>query len=118
MRRAGRPSRASSRWRRTSRTCTSAASPATCGRPPPLPPEDAMQALWTIARFDFSRRLRMLSTWVYFVLYGAVAGLWTAAAAGAVPGARVSFGGDKILVDSPYALAIGISVLALTGIMV
>jgi hypothetical protein len=77
-----------------------------------------MRTLWTIAWFDFVRRLRMLSTWVYFVLYGAVAGLWMAAAGGAIRGAAVSFGGDKILIDGPYALAIGISVLALTGIMV
>ncbi|HEY4958534.1 MAG TPA: hypothetical protein VII31_12030 [Caldimonas sp.] len=73
---------------------------------------------WTIAGFDFVRRLRMVSTWVYLVLYAAVAGLWMAAAGGAVSGARVSFGGDKILINGPYALAIGIGVLGFTGITV
>ena len=75
-------------------------------------------AFWTIAKFDFARRLRMTSTWVYVVLYGVVAGLWMAAAGGAVSGAHVSFGGDKILIDGPYALAIGIGVLGFTGITV
>ena len=41
---------------------------------------------WTIAWFDFARRLRMVSTWVYFVLYAVIAGLWMAAAGGAVRG--------------------------------
>jgi ABC-type transport system involved in multi-copper enzyme maturation permease subunit len=73
---------------------------------------------WTIAGFDFGRRLRMVSTWVYFVLYAVVAGLWMAAAGGAVPGAGVNFGGDKVLINGSYALAVGIGVLAFTGITV
>ncbi|HEY2189161.1 MAG TPA: hypothetical protein VGH48_11425 [Caldimonas sp.] len=75
-------------------------------------------AFWTIAGFDFVRRLRMVSTWVYFVLYAAVAGLWMAAAGGAVPGTLVNFGGDKVLINGSYALAVGIGVLAFTGITV
>jgi ABC-2 type transport system permease protein len=73
---------------------------------------------WTIARFDFARRLRMVSTWVYLVLYAMVAGLWMAAAGGAISGAAVSFGGDKILVNGTSALAIAIGVLGFTGITV
>ena len=72
----------------------------------------------TIAWFDFVRRLRMVSTWVYFVLYAAIAGLWMAAAGGAISGATVSFGGDKILINGSNALAIGIAVLGFTGITV
>jgi ABC-2 type transport system permease protein len=72
----------------------------------------------TIAWFDFMRRLRMVSTWVYFVLYAAIAGLWMAAAGGAISGAGVSFGGDKILINGSNALAIGIAVLGFTGITV
>ncbi|MEO8311274.1 MAG: ABC transporter permease [Caldimonas sp.] len=75
-------------------------------------------AMWTIAAFDFGRRLKMVSTWVYFVLYAAVAGLWMAASGGAVSGVGVSFGGDKILINGTNALAIGISVLGFTGITV
>ena len=73
---------------------------------------------WTIAAFDFARRLRMASTWVYLVLYAAVAGLWMAAAGGAVRGAQISFGGDKILINGPNALAIAIGILGFTGITV
>ena len=75
-------------------------------------------AFWTIAGFDFARRLRMTSTWVYFFLYVVVAALWMAAAGGAVRGALISFGGDKILVDGTYALAVAIGILGFTGITV
>ena len=73
---------------------------------------------WTIAGFDFARRLRMVSTWVYFVLYAVVAGLWMAAAGGAVTGVAINFGGDKILINGSNALAIAIGVLGFTGITV
>ena len=72
----------------------------------------------TIAWFDFSRRLRMVSTWVYCALYAFLAGLWMAAAGGALKSASVNFGGDKILIDGPYALAIGTAVLGFTGVTV
>ncbi len=75
-------------------------------------------AFWTIVWFDFKRRLRMVSTWVYLVLYAAISGLWMAAAGGAFSGAMVSFGGDKILINGTQALAIGIAVLGFTGITV
>jgi ABC-2 type transport system permease protein len=74
--------------------------------------------LWSIAAFDFGRRLRTVSTWVYFVLYAVIAGLWMAAAGGAISGAGVSFGGDKILINGSNALAIGIAALGFTGIVV
>ena len=73
---------------------------------------------WTIAAFDFARRLRMLSTWVYVVLYAVIAGLWIAAAGGAVRGAMVNFGGDKILINGSNALAIAIGILGFIGITV
>ncbi len=75
-------------------------------------------ALWSIAWFDFKGRLRLLSTWVYFVMYVAIAGFWMAVAGGAIPGAAVVFGGDKILINGPDALAIGIGALGFTGITV
>jgi ABC-2 type transport system permease protein len=74
--------------------------------------------LLAIGWFDFSRRLRMISTWVYFALYAFIAGLWIAAAGGAVARASVSFGGDKVLINGPYALAIGIAVLGFTGVTI
>jgi ABC-type transport system involved in multi-copper enzyme maturation permease subunit len=72
----------------------------------------------TIAWFEFTRRLRMVSTWVYCALYAFLAGLWMAAAGGALTRASVNFGGDKILINGPYALAIGTAVLGFTGVTV
>jgi len=74
--------------------------------------------LLTIAWFDFVRRLRMVSTYVYFVLFAALAGLWMAAAGGALSNAQVSFGGDKVLINGPYALAFGIAFLGFAGVTV
>ncbi len=71
-----------------------------------------------VAWFDFGRRLRMISTYVYFVVLGGLAGLWMAAAGGAIAGAIVSFGGDKVLINGTYALAIGIGVFGFMGIIV
>src|ERR1700760_2082098 len=72
----------------------------------------------TIAWFDFVRRLRMVSTWVYFTLYTVIAGLWMAAAGGALKSASVNFGGDKLLINGPYALSLGMAVLGFTGMTV
>ncbi len=142
VRRRSRRDPASSRWRRTSRMSTSARSqgisirrsrgPRRMQRPPrslrSVPPEGACQSRWsvratdmpmlTIAWFDFVRRLRMVSTYVYFVLFAVLAGLWMAAAGGALASASVNFGGDKVLVNGPYALAIGIAILGFAGITV
>ena len=74
--------------------------------------------LLTIAWFDFVRRLRMLSTYVYFVLFAVLAGLWMAAAGGALASATVNFGGEKVLINGPYALAIGIAFLGFAGVTV
>ncbi len=71
-----------------------------------------------IAWFDFVRRLRMVSTYVYFVVFGALAGFWMAAAGGALSSASVSFGGDKILINGTYAIAIGVALLSFMGITV
>ncbi len=74
--------------------------------------------MFAIAWFDFARRMRTVSTYVYFVLYAALAAIWMAAAGGAFSGAMVSFGGDKVLINGTYALALGITVLGFTGVMV
>ena len=71
-----------------------------------------------MAWFDFVRRLRMVSTYVYFVVFGAMAGFWMAAAGGALASASVSFGGDKILINGTYAIAIGVALLSFLGITV
>lgn len=73
-------------------------------------------ALATIAAFDFGRRLRSVSTWVYFVLYATISGLWMAAAGGAFSSISVNFGGDKILINGPYALAVGTAIMGFLGV--
>jgi len=71
-----------------------------------------------IAWFDFVRRLQMISTYVYFIVFGTLAGLWMAAAGGALGSATVNFGGDKILINGTYAIAIGIGLLSFLGVTV
>jgi ABC-2 type transport system permease protein len=66
---------------------------------------DHTSALATVAAFEFRTRIRRISTWVYFAIFGALAMLWIAAAGGAISGAIVSFGSGKVWIDSPYAIA-------------
>ncbi|HTJ05735.1 MAG TPA: ABC transporter permease [Caldimonas sp.] len=75
-------------------------------------------AFWSIAWFDFARRLKATSTWIYLVLYAVLAGLWMAGAGGALSSVAVSFGGDKILINGPYALTVAIGILGFVGITV
>ena len=81
-------------------------------------PQGIKMNLLAIAAFDFVRRLRMVSTYVYFVLFAVIAGLWMAAAGGALSSASVNFGGDKVLINGPYALAFGIAFLGFVGVTV
>ena len=74
--------------------------------------------MWAIAWFDFVRRLRMVSTYVYIVLFGVLSALWMAAAGGALASASVNFGGDKVLINGPYALAFGIAFIGFAGVTV
>lgn len=73
-------------------------------------------ALWSIAWFDFRRRVRSVSMWVYFALYALISALWTAAAAGAFSQVSINFGGDKVLVNGTYALALGTAVMGFLGV--
>ena len=74
--------------------------------------------LLAIAWFDFRRRLRAVSTYVYIVLFAFFAGLWMAAAGGVFAGASISFGGDKVLINGTYALAVCIGFLGFAGVTV
>lgn len=77
-----------------------------------------MNALLGIASFEVRNRLRQVSTYVYFLVYAAMAALWMAAAGGAFAQAHVVFGSDKIFINSPDALAAGITVLGFLGVSV
>ena len=71
-----------------------------------------------IALFELRTRLRLVSTYVYFLVFAALAGLWMAAAGGVFQSANIVFGADKVAINSPYALAQTISVLGLLGVIV
>ena len=77
-----------------------------------------MRNLLTIAVFEFRTRIRRISTWVYFVIFFALAMFWIAAAGGTIKGAIVSFGSGKIWVNSPYAIAQTVSFLGMFGMTV
>ncbi len=64
-----------------------------------------MAKLFAIAWFEFGVRLKRISTWVYFVVFFALAMLWIAAAGGLISSAIISFGSGKVWVNSPYAIA-------------
>ncbi len=61
--------------------------------------------LLRIASFELRRRLRMLSTYVYFAIFFAIGFLWICIAGGAFTGASVDFGaGGKVMINSPTSL--------------
>jgi ABC-2 type transport system permease protein len=74
--------------------------------------------MFTIAAFEFRSRLKLLSTWVYFVVFLAIALLWIAAAGGLFANASITFGSGKVAVNSPYALAQTVATLGLLGVTV
>ena len=71
--------------------------------------------MFAIASFEFRSRLKLLSTWVYFAVFFALAMLWLAAAGGLFPSASISFGSGKVAVNSPFGLAITTSILGIVG---
>ena len=76
-----------------------------------------MSAL-TIASFEFRSRLKLVSTWVYFLVFFCLSLLWIAAAGGLFKDANISFGSGKVAVNSPFALAQTVAVLGMFGITV
>jgi ABC-type transport system involved in multi-copper enzyme maturation permease subunit len=78
----------------------------------------SIRPLLAIAGFEFRARVKLLSTWVYFIVFFALTMLWMAAAGGLFESANVSFGSGKVAVNSPFALAITTSVLGLLGTVV
>src|SRR3954466_442508 len=85
--------------------------------PAPRRPE-ARRSMFAIASFEFRSRLKLISTWVYFLIFFAVAMLWIAAAGGLFKDASVSFGSGKVFVNSPFAVAQTVTVLGMLGITV
>jgi ABC-type transport system involved in multi-copper enzyme maturation permease subunit len=71
-----------------------------------------------IAWFEFRTKLRRISTYVYMLVFTALAALWMAAAAGAFASASIVFSSDKVFVNAPYALAQTVTVLGLFGVVI
>src|SRR5471032_2788977 len=72
--------------------------------------------MFSIAYFEARQRLKLLSTWVYFLGFLALSLLWMAAAGGVFKGTSVTFGSQ--LIDSPRSLMFTTSVLASLGVVV
>ena len=73
----------------------------------------------SIASFEFSRRLRRISTYVYFVVFFALGFLFVLMSGGAFPGATVDWGtGGKVLITSPFALNLIIMFVSFFGVIV
>ncbi len=77
-----------------------------------------MRTMFAIAAFELKTRLKLASTYVYFVLYAAIAAFWMAAAGGAIESASVSFGSEKVLINGPYGLAQMLTLLGFMGVSV
>src|SRR6266852_6148735 len=73
----------------------------------------------SIFAFELLHRLRRLSTYIYAAVFFALSVLMFSAAAGAFKGAAVSLGGgEKVMVNSPFALAQIIGLLSFFGLPV
>ncbi|QOY96527.1 hypothetical protein IM543_05045 [Massilia sp. UMI-21] len=73
--------------------------------------------MFAIAGFEARQRLRLLSTWIYFGMFLALAMLWMAAAGGAFRDAIVSFGG-RVLINGPRQIALTTAFLGCFGVVV
>lgn len=76
-----------------------------------------MRPLFAIAGFEARQRLRLLSTWIYFGIFLALAMLWMAAAGGAFRDAIVTFGG-RVLINAPRQIALTTAFLGCFGVIV
>lgn len=77
-----------------------------------------MRTALAIAGFELKGRLKLISTWVYFLVFSAVAMLWTMAAGGAFRNAKVAFGSEKVWINAPFALMGTIGVLSVIALPV
>ena len=76
-----------------------------------------MRALFAIAGFEARQRLKLVSTWVYFFMFLALAMLWMAAAGGVFKEASINFGG-KVFINSPRSVELTVAFLGCLGVIV
>jgi hypothetical protein len=73
----------------------------------------------TILAFEFRRRLRQISTYVYFLVFFGLGFLFVLMSGGGLSNASVDFGtGGKVLVTSPFALVLIIMYVSFFGLVV
>lgn len=73
----------------------------------------------SILAFEFSRRLRRISTYVYFLVFFGLGFLFVLMSGGAFPDATVDWGtGGKVLVTSPFALNLIIMFVSFFGVII
>ncbi|WP_332848555.1 ABC transporter permease/M1 family aminopeptidase [Massilia sp. S19_KUP03_FR1] len=77
----------------------------------------ALRPLFTIAGFEARQRLKLLSTWVYFAMFLALAMLWMAAAGGVFREASINFGG-KVFINAPRSVELTVAFLGCLGVIV
>src|SRR5580698_4839962 len=72
-----------------------------------------------ILAFEFSQRLRRISTYVYFLVFLGLGFLFVLMSGGAFSGASVDFGtGGRVLVTSPFALNLIVMYISFFGVVV
>jgi len=76
-----------------------------------------VRSLLAIAGFEARQRLKLLSTWVYFFMFLALAMLWMAAAGGVFKEASVNFGG-KVFINAPRSVELTVAFLGCLGVIV
>ncbi|NHZ42414.1 ABC transporter permease/M1 family aminopeptidase [Massilia aquatica] len=70
-----------------------------------------------IALFEARQRLKLLSTWVYFGMFFALALLWMAAAGGVFKEAHITFGG-RLFINAPRSISLTVAFLGCLGVIV
>jgi hypothetical protein len=73
--------------------------------------------MFAIAGFEARQRVKLLSTWVYFFMFLAMAMLWMAAAGGVFKEASITFGG-KVFINAPRSVALTVASLGCLGVIV
>jgi len=72
-----------------------------------------------IVRFELARHVRAISTYVYFLLFGALGFLMMLGAAGGISEVSVNFGsGGKVYANSPWGISESIGLLSYFGLLV
>ncbi|MFZ4529474.1 MAG: M1 family aminopeptidase [Undibacterium curvum] len=73
--------------------------------------------MFTILQFELRQKFRSISTYIYFLMFFALAMLWVAASGGAFSGATISFGG-KTYINAPSSVSQTITFLGYLGTVI